>query len=131
MQTDPVADMLTIIRNGYISGKKSVMIPHSGFVENILKIIKEEGYIEDMEIVTKRNRPALMATLRYLQHRKPALEGIKRISRPGRRVYAERKKIPYVRNGFGVAILSTSRGVMTDKKARARGVGGEVVCEVW
>ena len=131
MQTDPVGDMLTIIRNGYSSGKKIVTITHSGLKEDILKILKEEGYIDDMEIVAKQSRNVLMATLRYREQKKPAIEGIQRVSRPGRRVYAGKKTVPSVRNGFGVAILSTSRGVMTDKTAREQGVGGEVLCEVW
>jgi small subunit ribosomal protein S8 len=131
MQTDPIGDMLTTLRNGYVSGKKVVTISHSALKENILKVLKEEGYIEDVEIVAKQARNVLMATLRYREHKKPAIESVQRVSRPGRRVYAEKKKVLRVRNGFGVAILSTSMGIMTDRKARETGIGGEILCELW
>jgi len=131
MQTDPVGDMLTVVRNGYTAGKKVITISHSGLKEDVLNILKDEGYIEDVEIVAKQDRSMIMATLRYVEQKKPALERIRRVSKPGRRVYVQNKKIPFVRNGYGVSIISTSRGVMTDRKAREQGVGGEIICELW
>ncbi|MFH1435204.1 MAG: 30S ribosomal protein S8 [Pseudomonadota bacterium] len=131
MQTDPVGDMLTILRNGYHAGKKVVTVPRSGVKEDILKVLKEEGFIEDVEVTTKQEKSVLMATLRYNDDKGPAIEKIGRVSKPGRRVYVAKKKVPRVRNGYGMAIVTTSMGVMTDKKAREKGVGGEVICEVW
>ncbi len=131
MQTDPVGDMLTILRNGYQAGKKIVTIPCSGMKEDILKILKDEGFIEDVEVTEKQQKKVLMATLLYRDNKVPAIEKIGRVSKPGRRVYVAKKKVARVRSGYGMAIITTSMGVMTDTKAREKGVGGEVICEVW
>lgn len=129
--TDPIGDFLTRIRNGYLARKKTVEVPYSRIKEKIGQILVKEGYLGKMQ--TEGRRPQeknLVLTLRY-RKKEPALERIKRISKPGSRIYAQRDKIPPVRLGFGISILSTSAGMMTDKEARKRKVGGEVICQVW
>lgn len=125
---DPVSDMLTRIRNGQRANKAGVSMPSSKLKCSIARVLKEEGYIEDYS-VSKDAKPVLSIELKYYAGR-PVIEQIKRVSRPGLRVYKGSKDIPSVMNGLGVAIVSTSRGVMTDRKARASGVGGELLCVV-
>ena len=127
--TDPIADMLTRIRNAQQSEKQSVAMPASKLKSAIAQVLKDEGYIEDFAVREAEGRPQLEISLKYYAG-KPVIERIERVSKPGLRVYKGRDVIPRVMNGLGVAILSTSRGVMTDRKARADGIGGEVLCIV-
>jgi small subunit ribosomal protein S8 len=127
--TDPIADMLTRIRNAQMVGHTEVSMPCSKLKISIAKVLKDEGYIEDFAVRDEKPAKALSIGLKYYAGR-PVIERLERISKPGLRVYKGRDDIPRVMNGLGVAILSTSRGVMTDRKARADGVGGEVLCIV-
>ena len=125
---DPISDMLTRIRNAQRSNKVAVAMPSSKLKCAIAQVLKEEGYIEDFS-VSNDAKPVLSITLKYYAGR-PVIEQIKRVSRPGLRVYKGSNEIPTVMNGLGIAIVSTSKGVMTDRKARAAGVGGELLCIV-
>ena len=127
--SDPVADMLTRIRNAQLSEKQSVAMPSSKLKVAIAKVLKDEGYIDDVAVRGEANRAILEISLKYYAG-KPVIEKIERVSRPGLRIYRPSGDIPRVMNGLGVAIVSTSRGVMTDRKARGLGVGGEVLCIV-
>ena len=127
--TDPIADMLTRIRNAQMVNHTEVLIPSSGVKLSIAQVLKDEGYIEDFAVREGEGRKHLAIALKYYAGR-PVIERIERVSRPGLRIYKGAQDIPKVMNGLGVAILSTSRGVMTDRKARATGVGGEVLCIV-
>lgn len=128
---DPIADMLTRVRNGNMARHKTVAMPYSRVKAEIARILKEEGYIKDFEIVHQKPAPVLRLHLKYTQDRQPVLTGLKRVSSPGRRVYTSRADIPWVLSGIGIAILSTPKGIMTGQKARRLGVGGEVLCYVW
>jgi small subunit ribosomal protein S8 len=127
--SDPIADMLTRIRNAQLAEKTSVVVPASKLKVSIAKVLKDEGYIEDFALRGEGAKQALEIGLKYYAGR-PVIERIERVSRPGLRIYRPAKDIPQVMNGLGVAIVSTSRGVMTDRKARQTGVGGEVLCIV-
>ena len=127
--SDPIADMLTRIRNAQLAEKTSVAVPASKVKVSIAKVLKDEGYIEDFALRGEGAARALEIGLKYYAGR-PVIERIERVSRPGLRIYKPAKDIPQVMNGLGVAIVSTSRGVMTDRKARQTGVGGEVLCIV-
>jgi small subunit ribosomal protein S8 len=127
--SDPIADMLTRIRNAQLSEKASVAIPSSKVKAAIAAVLKDEGYIEDFAVREADGKPVLEIGLKYYAGR-PVIEKIERVSRPGLRIYRGRDAIPRVMNGLGIAILSTSRGVMTDRSARTQGVGGEVLCIV-
>ena len=127
--SDPIADMLTRIRNAQLAEKTSVAVPASKVKVSIAKVLKDEGYIEDFTLRGEGAKRALEIGLKYYAGR-PVIERIERVSRPGLRIYKPAKDIPQVMNGLGVAIVSTSRGVMTDRKARQTGVGGEVLCIV-
>ncbi|QJA06961.1 30S ribosomal protein S8 [Thermosulfurimonas marina] len=129
--TDPIADMLARIRNALMARHKTVEIPASRMKREIARILKEEGYIEDYEWVAEGPQGKIVITLKYDEGRRPVISGLKRVSKPGRRVYAGAKKLPRVLGGLGIAIISTSQGIMTDHEARRRGVGGEILCEVW
>jgi small subunit ribosomal protein S8 len=126
---DPIADMLTRIRNAQLVGHTEVTMPASGLKGAIAQVLKQEGYIEDFATREKGAKKELAIALKYYAGR-PVIERLERVSSPGLRVYKGRNDIPRVMNGLGVAILSTSRGVMTDRKARADGLGGEVLCIV-
>jgi ribosomal protein S8 len=126
---DPIADMLTRIRNGQRVGKQSVFMPSSKLKEAIAKVLKEEGYIESYTVENRESKPTLTVELKYYAG-EPVIELIKRVSRPGLRVYRGTKDIPSVMNGLGIVIMSTSQGVMTDRKARANDIGGELLCIV-
>lgn len=126
---DPIADMLTSIRNAQMMGIHSVNVPHSRLKCEVLRVLKEEGYIADYITVEQANKRNINVTLKYYQGL-PVIEKIKRISRPALRVYHGYEKLPLVRGGLGIAIVSTPNGVMTDKSARAHKVGGEVLCTV-
>jgi len=128
--TDPIADMLTRIRNAMIARHDSVVIPASRMKVEIVKILKAEGFIADYH-AEKTTPEAIRIQLRYGERKQGIITGLKRVSRPGLRIYARRADVPRIRGGLGVAILSTSRGVMTDRDARKAGVGGEVLCFVW
>jgi len=126
---DPIADMLTRIRNGQRSEKSSVAMPSSKLKVSIAQVLKDEGYIEDFGVRDVEGKPVLEVRLKYYAGR-PVIERIDRVSRPGLRIYRGSAEIPKVMNGLGVAIVSTSKGVMADRKARAAGVGGEILCVV-
>jgi small subunit ribosomal protein S8 len=128
--TDPVADMLTRIRNATMARHTRVTIPASNLKIAIAKILKDEGYIKDYEVLRDSPQGEIIVTLRYVDKR-PVLNQIKRVSKPGLRVYTGHEEIPRVRGGLGTAILSTPRGVMTGREAYRQGVGGEVLCYVW
>ena len=133
---DPIADMLTRIRNGVLRGQTLVALPDSKLKTEIARILKEEGFIEDYEQVSEENsiHKMLRMKLKYVgqrRDRRPVISGLQRISRPGKRVYTHKKDIPWVLSGMGIAIISTPRGVMTGQKARSQGVGGEILCKIW
>ena len=129
--TDPIADMLTRVRNAYRSNKDHVDIPASKIKAQIARIMLEGGYIRNVKFIDDGLQGALRIYIKYNEGRRPAIEGIRRISVPSRRVYVTKDNLPRVMGGFGTAIISTSRGVLTDKEARKEGVGGEVLCHIW
>lgn len=126
---DPVADMLTCIRNAQAMGIQEIKLPHSSLKGEILRVLREEGYIDNFEVDINDNKKDLRVTLKYFQDL-PVIEKIKRISKPALRVYRGYEKLPLIRGGLGIAIISTPNGVMTDKNARTQKVGGEVLCTV-
>ena len=127
--SDPIADMLTRIRNAQATEKVSVLVPASKVKQAIAQVLKDEGYIEGFKVSAEDTKPVLEIALKYYAGR-PVIEKIERVSKPGLRIYKSKDDIPRVMNGLGIAIVSTSQGVMTDRKARATGVGGEVLCIV-
>ena len=129
--TDPIADMLTRIRNANNAGHKTVDMPASKEKKAIAEILLEEGYINKVDFIDDDKQGIIKITLKYGENKSKVIAGLKRISKPGLRVYAGTNEIPKVLNGLGVAIISTSKGVLTDKEARRAGVGGEVICYVW
>lgn len=131
--TDPIADMLTRIRNAQAVNKPEVILPYSKMKLAVAKILQEEGYIESAEKIESGNGVGeeIRIVLKYTGPKKGAITSIKRISKPGRRVYAAKDKLPVVLNNLGIAIISTSKGLMTNKEAKKLGVGGEVICEVY
>ncbi len=129
--SDPIADMLTRIRNGLKVRKAFVLIPSSKLKLAIVQILLEEGYIQGYEVTDDRPQPNIRVWLKYDERRRPILTGMKRVSKPGRRVYRGKRSLPWVLSGLGIAIVSTPKGVMTDQKARRLGVGGEILCYVW
>ncbi|MCA1958810.1 MAG: 30S ribosomal protein S8 [Nitrospira sp.] len=131
MLTDPISDLLVRLRNGAQRGHETVVIPASKLKRAILEILKREGYIDAVEVSEKDGHPVFHVKLRYIGEGRPMITGLERISKPGRRVYVGGKDIPRVKNGLGLSILSTSKGVMTDQESRKNGVGGEVLCAVW
>ena len=128
--TDPIADMLTRVRNGIMARHTRVMIPASNMKVAIARILKEEGYIRDFDVVRDNPQGTLRITLKYVEKR-PVMSQLKRVSKPGLRVYTRRDDIPRVRGGLGTAIISTPQGVMTGRQAYQLGLGGEVVCYIW
>lgn len=132
-QTDPIADMLTMIRNALERGKETVLVPASNLKIEMVKIMREEGYIEDYEVEEDNKQGIIKIRLKYKDEKRkePVIRGLKKISKPGRRVYCDKDNIPRVLDGMGIAIISTSRGILTDKKAEELGVGGEVICYIW
>lgn len=129
--TDPIADMLTRVRNAVAVRRRSVLVPSSRFKRAIAQVLADEGYILRFEEVREGQFPALRIHLKYAEDDQPVLRGLERVSRPGCRVYARRPDIPWVQSGLGTVILSTPRGVVTGRQARRLGVGGEVVCKIW
>ena len=133
MMTDPVADMLTRVRNANIAMHDDVRMPSSKLKEALAAVLQKEGYIEGFTVADDAGRPGrvLTITMKYTPERKRTISGIRRVSKPGLRIYRKADKIPRVLGGLGVAVLSTSKGLMTDREARRAGVGGEVLCYVW
>ncbi len=128
--SDPIADYLTRIRNAIKAEKKSVDIPYSKFKANITDILLKASFINEYKIIESNNKKYLNIRFKFYQNNN-VINGLKKISKPGRRVYVKAEKLPRVRNGLGIAIVSTSKGLITDKQARELGVGGEVVCYIW
>ncbi len=129
--TDPIADMLTRIRNANTSKHKTVDIPASNMKKAIAEILFEEGYIKAFEVIENENQGIIRITIKYDEKGSRVIAGLKRISKPGLRVYAASDELPKVLNGLGIALISTSKGIMTDKKAREQGIGGEVLAYIW
>ena len=129
--SDPLSDLLTRLRNGMRAGHDKVDVPSSRVKEAVLKVLEEEGYIASFRKVQNEGRPVLRVGLKYDPEGEPIVSGIERVSRPGRRVYAKADDIPSVLGGLGMSIVSTSKGILTDKKARQSRLGGEVLCNVW
>lgn len=131
MVTDPIADLLVRIQNASRRGHDSLLVPASRLKAEVLRVLKAEGFITDFERAEADGHPALRVQLRYVAEGQPMITGMQRVSKPGRRVYVGRRDIPKVRGGMGIAILSTSRGVMTDEESKRASLGGEVLCQVW
>ncbi|MFN3921928.1 MAG: 30S ribosomal protein S8 [Caldimicrobium sp.] len=131
MMTDPIADMLTRINNALKSKKKTVIVPASKIKLEIVRILKEEGFIEDFKYIEEKPQPKIEIFLKYDEQKRGVISGLRRVSKPGRRVYLGYKALPKVLDGLGIAIVSTSQGIMTDHEARKRKIGGEVICEIW
>ena len=129
--TDPISDMLTRIRNAVAVGHERVAMPASKLKVNIAQILVDEGFIDRFEVSENGHRNELELVLRYAERRRPVIEGLKRVSRPGHRVYKGAAELPRVQGGLGVAVVSTSQGLMPDREARKRRLGGEIICEVW
>jgi len=129
--TDPIADMLTRIRNANAAKHETVDVPASNLKKSIAQILKDEGYIKDFTVENNSTQGVIHITLKYLGNKEKVITGLRRVSKPGLRVYAGADELPQVLRGLGIAIISTSKGVMTDKKARANHVGGEVLAFVW
>nr|YP_010733106.1 ribosomal protein S8 [Neillia serratisepala]ARC99781.1 ribosomal protein S8 [Neillia serratisepala]WEG91789.1 ribosomal protein S8 [Neillia serratisepala] len=134
MSKDTIADILTSIRNADMNKKRTVRIPSTNITENIVKILLQEGFIENVRKHQESNKSFLVLTLRHRRNRKGLYRtvlNLKRISRPGLRIYSNYQRIPRILGGMGIVILSTSRGIMTDRKARIEGIGGEILCYIW
>ncbi|PID86091.1 MAG: 30S ribosomal protein S8 [Chloroflexi bacterium] len=132
--TDPIADMLTRIRNAQMRLHPTVSMPSSKVKQEVARVLKEEGYIEDFKVLPEKPQAVLSITLKYVgdrRTRRSVITGLERISKPGRRVYVGKKDIPWVLSGMGTAVMTTSKGIMTGQQARRLGVGGEVLCKVW
>ena len=132
--SDPIADMLTRMRNAMMRQHQTVSVPHSKIKESVAQVLKEEGYIEDFQVLPEKPRAIIQIKLKYVggrRERRSVITGLERVSRPGRRVYVGKQEIPWVLSGMGVAVLTTSKGIMTGQKARRLGLGGEVLCKVW
>jgi small subunit ribosomal protein S8 len=131
MVTDPIADMLIRIKNALMARHRTVIIPVSKMKLEIARILKEEGYIEDYIFIDEKPQGKIEIILKYDENKKPVIAGVKRVSKPGRRIYKGYRELPKVLDGLGIAIISTSQGIMTDYEARKRKIGGEVLCEIW
>jgi small subunit ribosomal protein S8 len=131
MLTDPIADMLTRIRNANMALHDAVEMPGSRMKAEVARVLKDEGYITDYELRDGRVGTELVVKLKYSRDRRRVISGVERVSKPGRRVYVDRTGIPRVLGGMGIAVMSTSQGVITGHEARRRGIGGEVICSVW
>jgi len=131
MMTDPIADMLARIRNAGMAKHPELALPASNTKLAIARVLVETGFLEDVRVEAREGRATLVVRMRYDDDGQPLVDGLKRVSRPGRRVYVGHQEIPRVRNGLGVAVISTSKGILSDRAAREASVGGEVLCEVW
>lgn len=130
MLTDPIADMLIRIKNGYLARHKTVEFPYSKMKESLAEILVKTGFLAKTEVLGQKKPPLVRVTLKY-EGKTPALAGVQRVSKPGLRIYAGKDKLPQVLGGLGTVIVSTPRGLMTDKEAKKLGLGGEVICKVW
>ena len=130
MNIDQVADMLTRIRNAQLAKKSEVVMPSSKFKIALAKLLSKNGYIREAAIFSNDDKNYLKLQLKYID-RKPAIKGLKKVSKQGQRIYMSKEELPIIKNGYGMAIVSTSKGLMNDKSARKNGLGGEVICEVW
>jgi small subunit ribosomal protein S8 len=131
MMTDPIADMLTRIRNANMAKLEKVDVPASKMKIEITKILKDKGFVKSFKVLRDRKQGVIRITMKYLDGYEKVITGLKRVSKPGRRVYVDRTGIPRVMGGYGIAILSTSRGILTDEVCRTQGIGGEVLCNIW
>ncbi len=131
MMTDPIADMLTRVRNANMAGLEKTDVPASKMKIELTKILKEKGFIKSFKVIRDRKQGIIRITLKYYEGKEKVLTGLKRVSKPGRRVYVDKASIPRAMGGFGITILSTSKGVKTDDVCRQEGIGGEVLCNVW
>ena len=131
MMTDPISDMLTRIRNAGVARQAQTACPFSKQKLAIAKVLEEAGFIDDVRAESRDGHPSLVMAIRYDEHGKPLIDGIRRVSKPGRRVYVGAREIWKVRNGLGISVISTSKGILSDSGAREASIGGEVVCEVW
>lgn len=132
--SDPISDMLTRIRNALVRQHPTVSMPHSKLKQAVADVLKDEGYIEDYQVLPEKPQAVLQLKLKYVggrRDRRAIITGLERTSKPGRRVYVGKQDVPWVLSGMGIAILTTSRGIMTGQQARRMGVGGEVLCKVW
>ncbi len=129
--SDPIADMLTRVRNGIIVSFDTVDVPSSKLKINIAKILKSEGFIKNYKVIADKKQGLIRIFLKYDENGEPVIGGLKRVSRSSCRVFAKKDQVPMVLNGFGINVLSTSKGLMTDKQARKLGIGGEILCSVW
>jgi len=132
--SDPIADMLTRIRNAMMRQHETVSMPHSSMKERLAKVLTEEGYIADYQRIPGSPQPSLQLRLKYTgdrRVRRSVITGIERVSTPGRRVYVAKDEIPWILSGMGIAVMTTSKGIMTGQQARRMGIGGEVICKVW
>jgi small subunit ribosomal protein S8 len=129
--TDPIADMLTRIRNALMLRRAFVLVPSSKIKTSIAQILLEEGFIQGYEVTNEQPQANIRLWLKYDEKRRPVLSGLERVSKPGRRVYKGKQELPWVLSGMGIAIVSTPRGLMTDREARSQGVGGEILCYAW
>ncbi len=129
--TDPIADMLTRIRNAVRAKKREVNVPSSRLKVEIARILKEEGYIKNYKVIEDNKQGVLNIVLKYTDDNQSVISGLRRVSKPGCRIYCTRDSIPRVLDGLGVVIISTSRGLLTDKQCQEQGLGGEVLCEIW
>ena len=130
MNIDQIADMLTRIRNAQLAKKSEVVMPSSKFKVSLAKLLSKNKYIGEVATFSDDNKTYLKIQLRYL-NKKPAIKGVKRVSKQGQRIYINKDELPIVKNGYGMAVISTSKGLLTDKMARKNGLGGEVICEIW
>ena len=129
--TDPIADMLTVIRNGVMAHKETVEVKRSRLIENILAALKREGFVSNYKAMEDSKQGSVKIYLKYGPAATPSIAGLRKVSRPGRRVYVKEKDIRAVYGGLGIALISTSKGVLTDKEAKEKKLGGEILCEVW
>lgn len=129
--TDPISDMLTRIRNGQAVRRRYVLMPHSRLKQAVVQVLQEEGYVERYDVVRDARFPVLRVYLKYTRDQKPMIQGLRRVSKPGSRVYTSKSNIPWIRYGLGTVVLSTPKGVVSERQARRLGVGGEILCEVW
>ncbi len=130
MNIDQIADMLTRIRNAQLAKKSEVVMPSSKFKVSLAKLLSKNKYIGEVATFSDDNKTYLKIQLRYL-NKKPAIKGVKRVSKQGQRIYINKDELPIVKNGYGMAVISTSKGLLTDKMARKNGLGGEIICEIW
>lgn len=129
--TDPIADMLTCLRNAIMAKKKEVIVPSSRIKVEMAKILKDEGFIKNFKVIDDNKQGLLQIWLKYTEDNQSVISGLERVSRPGCRIYCTKETLPRVMDGLGIAIISTSKGILTDNKCRELGVGGEIICKIW